>query len=151
MAIDFKTGLTIAGVAVRAGYPALSGLVAGQVLRASNGTTVAFATLQASDLPANVAYKNSDNQFSVAQGFGGAAATLANWLYAAPVNGSTLPLIKAGNQSSAMAGQIAISGLSLNTNAVQGDSYAEAGVAGFGRGDYGVGLHGEVNYNYTTN
>lgn len=34
---------------------------------------------------------------------------------------------------------------------MQGDSYAEAGVAGFGRGDYGVGLHGEVSYNYTTN
>jgi len=51
MAIDFKIGLTIGGVAVVAGYPALSGLTAGQVLRATNGTTVAFGAIQAADLP----------------------------------------------------------------------------------------------------
>jgi len=39
MAIDFKTALTISGVTVQPGYPALAGLTAGQVLRASNGTT----------------------------------------------------------------------------------------------------------------
>jgi hypothetical protein len=151
MAIDFKTALTIGGLVVVPGYPAIAGLTPGHVLRATENAAIGFGAIQASDLPTTLAYKNSDNQFSAAQGFGGAAATLANRLYAAPVNGSTLPLIKAGNQSSAMAGQIAISGISLNTNAVQGDSYAEAGVAGIGRGDYGVGLHGEVSYNYTTN
>lgn len=116
-----KRALTIGGVTVRAGYPALSGLTAGQVLRAASGTTVAFSAIVAADLPSNIAYKDADNQFSVGQGFGGAATmTVANRIWAAPINGTTLPLIKAGNQSSAMAGQIAISGLSLNTNAVAG-------------------------------
>jgi len=52
MAIDFRTALTISGVTVQPGYPALAGLTAGQLLRASGANTVAFTALVAADLPA---------------------------------------------------------------------------------------------------
>src|SRR6266508_3812932 len=52
MAIEFRSAITIGGVNVVPGYPALSGLTAGQVLRASGSGTVAFVALVAADLPA---------------------------------------------------------------------------------------------------
>src|SRR5437868_1642893 len=88
MAIDFKTALMIQGVTVQPGYPALSGLTTGRVLRASDGTTVAFAALVAADLPSNVAYKDSDNQFTVGQGIRGTASGVAAGLCVPWVSGA---------------------------------------------------------------
>src|SRR5437899_2858291 len=51
MAIEFRTAITIGGVNVVPGYPALSGLTAGHHLRATGSGTVAFGALAATDLP----------------------------------------------------------------------------------------------------
>ncbi|KPV52952.1 hypothetical protein SE17_12420, partial [Kouleothrix aurantiaca] len=77
MAIDFKTGLTISGVAVQPGYPAIAGLTPGHVLRATESAAIGFGAIEAGDLPTTLAYKNADNQFSVAQGFGAAVSGTA--------------------------------------------------------------------------
>src|SRR6266545_1303035 len=143
--MDFKNGITIQGVAVQPGYPALAGLVAGHLLRSPDGLTVQFGVLQASDLPASTARKDLDNQFSVAQGMGGAAMGQAERLYLATKVGGTLPLLALGGFSSD-AQQIGMKALSLNKQGVWGESYAQYGVYGRGASNTANALVGEMNY-----
>lgn len=148
--MDFKNGIKINGVAVQPGYPTLAGLTAGQVLRASNGTTVAFASLTAADLPTNVAYKDADNQFSVAQGFGAAASGTAERLYLATKVGGTAPLLYIGGWSSD-ALQVGIQSYSLTKEAVIGSSYSSVGVLGQMGSYLGIGVVAAFDNDTTTN
>jgi len=65
--MDFKNAVTIGGVAVQAGYPAVATAGNNQVLRRDPSSGLVFGALVAADLPSTVAYKNANNMFSVAQ------------------------------------------------------------------------------------
>src|SRR5438067_335094 len=109
MAIEFRTAITIGGVNVAPGYPLLAGLTAGQVLRASTGTTVAFAALIANDLPATLN----------ASGIRAARGANADGLWVAWQAGDTLSTFHAGGSNS-----------SNDRIAVYGESYSSEGIRG---------------------
>src|SRR6266700_3764506 len=103
MAIEFRSAITIGGVNVAPGYPLLAGLTAGQFLRASNGTTVAFAALIANDLP---------SVFN-ASGIRAARGSNADGLWVPWVTGDTLSTFHAGGSNT-----------SNDRIAVYGESYS---------------------------
>jgi len=109
MAIEFRSAITIGGVNVVPGYPALSGLTAGQVLRASSGTAVAFAALIANDLPAVLN----------ASGIRAARGSNADGLWVPWQASDTLSTLHAGGSNS-----------SNDRIAVYGESYSSEGLRG---------------------
>ncbi|HEX9371363.1 MAG TPA: hypothetical protein VF897_10160, partial [Roseiflexaceae bacterium] len=109
MAIEFRSAITIGGVNVAPGYPALSGLTAGMMLRASSGTVVAFAALIANDIPAVLN----------ASGIRSARGSNADGLWVPWVMGDTVSTFHAGGSSS-----------SNDRIAVYGESYSSEGIRG---------------------
>jgi hypothetical protein len=109
MAIEFRSAITIGGVNVVPGYPALSGMTAGQVLRASGAGTVAFAALIANDLPATLN----------ASGIRAARGSNADGLWVPWQASDTLSTFHAGGSNS-----------SNDRIAVYGESYSSEGIRG---------------------
>lgn len=141
--MDFKNGITIQGVAVQPGYPQLAGLTPGHALVAVDGTTVGFGPVSAT-LPANVAYTDSDNQFSAGQGIRGAASGSAAGLALPMVAGDTLPTLFVGGWASGMT-QTALLARSLSAPAVAGETYGGIGVLGRATSTLGVPLVGSFD------